>query len=143
MLLIETTAGQGTGMGYRFEHIRDIIGGVGERKIGACIDTCHIFSAGYDIRTNASFRRTMSEFDRIVGLEHVKAIHLNDSKGGLGARTDRHMHIGRGEIGLRAFSLIMRDNVFESIPKILETPKKLDGREMDRENIDLLGSLVN
>jgi len=141
VLLIETTAGQGTGIGYRFEHIRDIIGGVRDTRIGACMDTCHIFSAGYDIRTGGSFRRTMYEFERIVGLAHVKALHLNDSKGVLGARIDRHMHIGRGEIGLRAFSMIMRDKRFTHIPKILETPKKLDGQEMDRENLDLLKSL--
>ena len=141
VLLIETTAGQGTGVGYRFEHIRDIIGGVHDQRIGACIDTCHIFSAGYDIRTSRSYRRTMHEFNRVVGLSHVKAIHLNDSKGGFGARTDRHMHIGRGEIGLKAFSMIMRDRRFTHIPKILETPKKLNGKEMDRENIDLLRGL--
>ena len=84
----------------------------------------------------------MREFDRIVGLAQVKAIHLNDSKGALGARIDRHMHIGRGRIGLRAFSMIMRDRRFEHIPKILETPKKLEGRDMDSENIELLKSLV-
>lgn len=142
VLLIETTAGQGTGIGYRFEHIRDIIGGVRDRRIGACIDTCHIFSAGYDIRTRRALRRTMRDFDRIVGLKYVKAIHLNDSKGALGARIDRHMHIGRGEIGVGAFSMIMRDGRFAFIPKILETPKKLDGRDMDRENLDLLRSMT-
>jgi deoxyribonuclease-4 len=142
VLLIETTAGQGTGLGYRFEHIRDIIGGVRDRRIGACIDTCHIFSAGYDIRTRGALHRTMHEFDRIVGLQYVKALHLNDSRGALGARIDRHMHIGRGEIGLGAFSMIMRDRTFAFIPKILETPKKLDGRDMDRENLERLQSLT-
>jgi deoxyribonuclease-4 len=141
-LLVETTAGQGTGLGYRFEHIRDIVDGVRDRRIGACIDTCHIFAAGYDIRSGGAYRRTMREFDRIVGLAQVKAIHLNDSKGALGTRIDRHTHIGRGRIGLRAFSMIMRDSRFEHIPKILETPKKPEGRDMDSENIELLKSLL-
>jgi deoxyribonuclease-4 len=142
MLLMETTSGQGNSMGCRFEHIRDIMDGVNDRRIGACIDTCHIFSAGYDIRTAVSYRRVLLEFDRIVGLVHVRAIHLNEAQGALGTGIDRHTHIGKGEIGLKAFSLFMRDRRFIHVPKILETPKKLDGRDMDRENIELLRSLL-
>ena len=140
-LLIETTSGQGTGIGYRFEHLRDIIQGVCGGMIGACMDTCHIFSAGYDIRNTRRFRRTLREFDRVLGLHQLKALHLNDSKGALGSRVDRHMHIGRGEIGTLAFSLFMRDERFASMPKILETPKRLEGRDMDRENLEFLRML--
>jgi deoxyribonuclease-4 len=138
VLLVETTAGQGNGIGYRFEHIRDIIGGIRDSRIGSCIDTCHIFSAGYDIRTGKSLLRTIREFNRIVGFEYVKVLHLNDSKGALGSRIDRHTHIGRGEIGVEPFSLIMRDRRFALIPKIIETPKKLEGQDMDGRNLDLL-----
>jgi deoxyribonuclease-4 len=139
-LLIETTAGQGNGIGYRFEHIRDILQGVERGRVGACIDTCHIFGAGYDIRSGRAFRRTMESFDRTVGLSRLKALHLNDSVGALGSRVDRHTHIGLGEIGIRAFSLFMRE--FPDVPKILETPKIEKGRSMDRANLDLLRELA-
>jgi deoxyribonuclease-4 len=142
MLLIETTSGLGTGIGCRFEHIRDIMGGVDDQRIGACIDTCHIYGAGYDVRTRASYTRTFRRFDSVVGLVHLKAIHLNDAKGGLGSRVDRHHHIGMGELGMKPFSLIMNDNRFAQLPKILETPKKRDGIDMDGKNIALLKNLV-
>jgi deoxyribonuclease-4 len=140
ILLVETTAGQGTGIGHRFEHIRDLIAGA--KRVGACMDTCHIFGAGYDIRTPRRYRRTLREFDRVVGLDHLKALHLNDSMGALGSRLDRHTHIGRGEIGIRAFSLFMKDERLVSVPKIIETPKRLEGRNMDRENLTLLRRLA-
>jgi deoxyribonuclease-4 len=140
MLLVETTAGQGTGIGYRFEHIRDLIAGA--ERVGACMDTCHIFCAGYDIRTQRQYRRTIREFDRLVGIERLKALHLNDSRDALGSRIDRHAHIGRGEIGIRGFSHFMVDERLASIPKILETPKRMDGRDMDRENLELLRRLA-
>ena len=142
MLLVETTAGQGTGIGHRFEHIRDIIAGAGAESVGACVDTCHIFSAGYDVRTRRQYRRTIREFDRLVGIDRLKALHLNDSRGALGSRLDRHAHIGRGEIGIRGFSHFMVDERMASIPKILETPKRTDGRDMDRENLELLRRLA-
>jgi deoxyribonuclease-4 len=141
-ICIETTAGQGTGLGYKFEHLRDIIQGVGPDRIGACIDTCHIFAAGYDIRTLNSYRRVIDEFDRIVGLSYLKVVHLNDSKGELGSRIDRHMHIGHGVIGKESFKYIMRDQRFLDIPKVIETPKTQNGKEMDRVNIEVLRSFV-
>jgi deoxyribonuclease-4 len=140
MLLVETTAGQGRGVGYRFEHIRDII--ADDERIGACMDTCHIFSAGYDIRTPRQYRRTILEFDRVVGIGRLKALHLNDSRGGLASHIDRHAHIGRGEIGMRGFSRFMGDETLASVPKILETPKRRDGIDMDRENLTILRRLA-
>jgi deoxyribonuclease-4 len=123
-LLLETTAGQGTAVGHRFEHLRDIIGATCQpRRLGVCIDTCHIFAAGYDIRTQQSYDDTMSEFDRIVGLRRVKCFHVNDSKRELGSRVDRHDHIGGGCIGLAGFGPLVRDPRWYGIPMILETPK--------------------
>jgi deoxyribonuclease-4 len=142
LVCIETTAGQGSGIGYRFEHIRDIIGGVGKGMLGACIDTSHIFSAGYDIRTREEYESTIDEFKKTVGFDALKVIHLNDSKGALAARLDRHQHIGEGEIGFDAFRFIMNDKQFLSLPKIIETPKKRNGNDMDRKNIDVLLGLV-
>ncbi len=142
LICIETTAGQGSGIGYRFEHIRDIIGGVGNGTLGACIDTCHIFSAGYDIRTCEEYESTIDEFRKVVGFDALKVIHLNDSKGALGARIDRHQHIGEGGIRSDAFRFIMNDKHFLSRPKIIETPKKRNGNDMDRKNIDVLLGLV-
>jgi deoxyribonuclease-4 len=140
--LVETTAGQGTGIGYRFGHIHDIIDGVKETEPGACFDTCHVFSAGYDLRTGRDFGRTLEEFDRVVGIDRLKVLHLNDSVGSLGSRVDRHAHIGQGEIGLDGFSFIMNDRRFIDIPKILETPKRSKGVDMDRENIEVLRKLA-
>jgi deoxyribonuclease-4 len=137
-ICLETTAGQGTGLGYRFEHLREMIDGIGSGRIGVCLDTCHIFAAGYDIRTYSAYRATVKSFDRVVGLKHLKVIHLNDSKGGLGSRIDRHTHIGEGAIGIKCFEYIMNDERFKGIPKIIETPKKSDGREMDSVNLETL-----
>jgi deoxyribonuclease-4 len=142
LICIETTAGQGSGIGYRFEHIRDIIGSVGNGELGACIDTCHIFSAGYDIRTREEYESTVDEFRKVVGFDALKVIHLNDSKGALGTRIDRHQHIGQGEIGSDGFRFLMNDKQFLSHPKIIETPKKMNGNDMDRKNIDVLLKLA-
>ncbi len=137
-ICLETTAGQGTGIGYRFEHLREMIDGIGSGRTGVCLDTCHIFAAGYDIRTRSAYRSTIKAFDRVVGLKHLKVIHLNDSKGGLGSRIDRHTHIGEGAIGIKSFEYIMNDERFKGVPKIIETPKKAGGREMDSVNLETL-----
>ncbi|MFM7216816.1 MAG: deoxyribonuclease IV, partial [Bacteroidota bacterium] len=135
-VLIENTAGQGTSIGHRFEHLGAILKGVGSNRIGVCFDTCHAFAAGYDLRTAADFRSTMKEFDQIVGLKHLRAIHLNDSKGLLGSRIDRHDHIGHGQLGMDAFKLFLKE--FPEIPKVLETEKEDD---WDRKNLELLYGL--
>jgi len=120
--VIENTAGQGTNIGYRFEHIAAIIQGIEDKsRAGACIDTCHAFAAGYDIRTKDAYEATMEEFDRIVGMQYLCGAHLNDAKKGLGSRVDRHHSLGKGEIGLDAFRFIMNDPRFDNIPLILET----------------------
>lgn len=140
--MIETTAGQGTSIGYRFEHIRKIIDLVEKKnRLAVCIDTCHIFAAGYDIRTEKAYEKTIEEFDAIIGLKYLKAFHLNDSKKSLGERVDRHEHIGLGKIGLNGFRFIMNDKRFVNVPKILETPKGEDMKE-DIMNINRLKSLV-
>ncbi len=126
-LLLETTAGQGTNMGWRFEHLAHIIEKVKARiPIGVCIDTCHIFAAGYDIRTPESWNETLEEFDRVVGLEHLYAFHLNDSLKDLGSRVDRHQPLGEGKIGLECFKFLMKDPRTRELPKYLETPGGVD-----------------
>ena len=142
-LLLETTAGQGSSLGYRFEQIAALIDLVEDKgKIGVCLDTAHIFAAGYDIRTYASFSEVMRRFDAVVGLKYLGLLHLNDSKKELGARIDRHEHIGEGCIGLDAFRHIMQDRRLEAIPKIIETPKNSPAQERDRKNLDRLRSLL-
>ena len=113
------------------------------RRVGVCLDTCHVFAAGYDIRTPAAYRRTMAEFDRVIGLNHLYAVHLNDSKRALGSRVDRHEHIGRGCIGRKGFVNFVNDSRLEGVPMILETPKGTDprGRDWDRRNADAVRSL--
>jgi len=140
--VIETTSGQGTNLGYKFEHINKIIEMVENKKrIGVCIDTCHIFSAGYDIRDNKNFSMTIKLFDETIGLKYLKVLHLNDCKSDLGSRVDRHEHIGKGKIGLKAFSYFMNDKRFKNIPKIIETPKSKDLKE-DIVNLKLLRKLI-
>ncbi|MHB1048644.1 MAG: deoxyribonuclease IV [Bacteroidota bacterium] len=140
--VLETTAGQGTNVGYRFEHLRAIIDGVDNpERMAVCIDTCHIFTAGYDIATEKGFEETFREFDSIIGVHRLAAFHVNDSKKRLGSRVDRHDHIGKGMIGLTGFRLLMNDKRFDHIPKILETPKSDDLHE-DVENINVLRGLV-
>ncbi len=120
--VIENTAGQGTNLGYKFEHLAHIIEKVEDKsRIGVCIDTCHMFTAGYDIRTREAYDKTWSEFDKIVGVEYLKGMHINDSKPELGSRVDRHHSLGEGQIGWDAFEYIMNDSRMEDIPLILET----------------------
>ncbi len=140
--MLEATAGQGSAIGYRFEHLREIIDLVENKKrMSVCIDTAHIFAAGYDIRTPDAYEKTMKEFDEIVGLRKLKCFHMNDSKKTLGSRVDRHDHIGKGLIGKEGFSNIMNDKRLEHIPKILETPKGKEHLE-DVENLKVLLSLI-
>lgn len=120
--VIETTAGQGTNLGYRFDHMARIIEGVEEKsRVGVCIDTCHIFTAGYDIRSHEACDQTFTEFEDIVGFEYLRGMHLNDSKPDLGTRVDRHDSLGKGKIGWEAFRYIMNDSRFDDIPMVLET----------------------
>lgn len=123
-LLLETTAGQGSSVGHKFEHLAYIVSKV-EKKIpiGVCIDTCHIFVAGYDIRTPEACKQTLHEFDQVVGLKHLYAFHINDSTKDLGARVDRHQPLGKGKIGLECFRYLMNDPRTRYIPKYLETPE--------------------
>ncbi|WP_418640681.1 deoxyribonuclease IV [Sulfurimonas sp. ST-27] len=120
--VIENTAGQGSNLGYKFEHLAYIIDKVEDKsRIGVCIDTCHMFTAGYDIRTREAYERTWNAFGEIVGFEYLSGMHLNDSKPPLGSRVDRHHSLGKGEIGLDAFRFIMNDERMDDIPLILET----------------------
>jgi len=142
MVLLETTAGQGTGLGSRFEELASIIeGSKYQEKLGVCVDTCHIFAAGYDIRSPESYQETMTEFDRLVGIERIKFFHLNDSKKGLQCKVDRHEHIGKGKIGLEGFRNLLNDPHFADHPMTLETPKGKDLQE-DRDNLATLRSLI-
>jgi deoxyribonuclease-4 len=121
-LVIENTAGQGSNLGYRFEHLGHIIDKIEEKsRVGVCLDTCHTFTAGYDLRTKEAYEKTMEEFERIVGSQYLMGMHLNDSKPALGSRVDRHHSLGQGEIGWDAFRFIMNDPRMDDIPLILET----------------------
>jgi len=121
-LVLENTAGQGSNLGWRFEHLAQIIDNVEDKsRVGVCIDTCHMFTAGYDIRTKEAYENSMAEFGNIVGFEYLKGMHLNDAKPDLGSRVDRHESIGKGKIGLEAFRYIMNDDRTDDIPLILET----------------------
>jgi len=121
--VLENTAGQGTNMGYRFEQLARIIDNISDKsRIGVCLDTCHTYSAGYDIKTAKAFENTLQEFDSIVGTGYLKAMHLNDSKKAFGSRVDRHDSIGKGSLGLEPFKFIMNDPRFDDIPMVLETP---------------------
>jgi len=141
-VLLETTAGQGTNLGYRFEQLREIMDrSAHPDRFAVCLATCHIFAAGYDITTEEGYQQVFAEFDKIIGLEKLQAFHLNDSKKGLNCRVDRHEHIGQGSLGLAGFKFLMNDKRFGSIPKMLETPKG-DNDEMDEINLKLLRDLV-
>ena len=140
--MIETTAGQGSAIGYKFEHLRKIIDLVEEKdRITVCIDTAHVFAAGYDIKSSANYENVINEFDNIVGLDRLKCIHMNDSKKPLGSKVDRHEHIGKGFIGIEGFTNIMNDERIKHIPKILETPKGKEQLE-DLVNLNILKSLI-
>ncbi len=142
LTLLETTAGQGTALGYRFEQLQAVLAGVHEQeRVGVCFDTCHVFAAGYDLRTPETYAATMSEFDRLLGLDRLKCFHFNDSKKGLGSRVDRHDHIGSGMLGLSAFGFILNDPRFTGTPMVLETPKSEDMHE-DVENLKMLRGLI-
>lgn len=142
MVLVETTAGQGTGLGSSFNELGYIrsCSRVPE-KIGVCLDTCHIFAAGYDFRTADDYQETMQLFNREIGLEHLKFFHLNDSKKELGSRVDRHEHIGQGCIGVDGFINLLNDPRFTHHPMTLETPKG-DELQEDRDNLDTLRGLI-
>jgi deoxyribonuclease-4 len=140
--MIETTAGQGTALGYKFEHLRKIIDLIDKKvRMTVCIDTAHVFAAGYDIKDPANYEIVINEFDNIVGLERLKCMHMNDSKKPLGSKVDRHEHIGKGFIGIQGFTNIMNDKRIEHIPKILETPKGKEQLE-DLVNLKILKSLI-
>ncbi|PXF24120.1 MAG: deoxyribonuclease IV, partial [Methanobacteriota archaeon] len=129
-ILLENTAGQGTNLGWRFEHLADIrrhLKAEHRERVGTCLDTCHTFAAGYDISTKAGWNATWREFDEIVGLDTVGALHLNDSKRECGSRRDRHDGIGKGELGETPFRLLMQDERFHHIPMALETPSGMEG----------------
>lgn len=137
---LETTAGQGTGLGWSFNQLGEILAGVGDNpRLGVCMDTCHVFAAGYDIRTPEAYNQTMQKFDDQVGIKYLRVIHANDSKKGLGSRVDRHEHIGLGEIGMEAFSLLLNDIRLVHIPVIAETP---ESQTMHRVNVARLRRLA-
>jgi deoxyribonuclease IV len=143
LVLLETTAGQGTCLGYRFEQIaRMIEQSHYPERIGVCLDTCHVFVAGYELSTPEGYEGMLLEFDRLIGLDRLKAIHLNDAKKPLGSRVDRYDHIGQGVIGLEAFRLLVNDPRLRHIPMVLETEKGPDGAE-DRMNLATLRGLIS
>jgi len=140
--LLETSAGQGSCVGCSFEELGQIINLVDERRrVGVCFDTCHVFASGYDLRSSDAYERTVEQLDESFGVRNVGLFHLNDSKKPLGSRVDRHEHIGDGQLGLEAFRLLLNDPRFRGIPKLLETPKKIE-HESDRRNLSTLRSLL-
>ena len=139
IVLLETTAGQGTNLGYCFEHVRQIIDtSAFPERLGVCFDTCHVFAAGYDLRTDEKYHETLDEFDRIIGLDRLLVFHLNDAKSEYRSRVDRHAHIGAGNIGVEPFKLIINDPRFANIPMIIETPEM---EEMHATNLAVLKKL--
>jgi deoxyribonuclease-4 len=150
MVLLEHTAGQGTSLGRTFGQIAAILAAAGNHhRLGVCLDTCHLFASGYDIRSRPGYEKTFAAFDRLVGFDRLKVFHLNDSKRPLGSRVDRHAHIGEGYIGLAAFRRLVNDPRFEQIPMLLETPKTAGPRPqviavdpLDAKNLDTLRRLV-
>ncbi len=134
LLLLETTAGQGSNIGYRFEHLSEIMEKTGyDEFLGVCVDTCHIYSAGYDIKTKKAYESVVKELKKIIGLDKVYAFHINDSKSKFASRVDRHENIGKGEIGEKPFSYILNDKRFYNIPKIIETPGGMEKYKIDLE----------
>lgn len=135
-LLMETTAGQGSDLNYRFDHLAAIIELLkAPPRLGVCLDTCHVFVAGYDIRTEEAYEKTFAEFDRQIGISKLKVIHCNDSKKGLGSKADRHEDIGQGEIGPTAFKCLVNDPRFERIPILLETPGEVEDHVRNLETL--------
>jgi deoxyribonuclease-4 len=142
-IAIETMAGQGTVIGHRFEQIAAVLGRVKRSEcLGVCLDTCHVFAAGYDLRTPKAYAETMRRFDGEIGLDRLRVVHVNDSKKDLGCRVDRHEHIGKGFLGLAAFRLLMNDARLLSLPLLLETPKDEKTYEEDVLNLNTLIGLV-
>jgi deoxyribonuclease-4 len=142
LVLLETTAGQGSSVGGRFEHLAGIMDrSLHPERLGICFDTCHAFAAGYDIRTARGYDLTIAGLDHLIGLQHLKAVHLNDSRGELGGRLDRHAHIGMGQLGPEAFRLLLNDPRLRHLPMVLETPKGPDMKE-DVVNLSTLRSLL-
>jgi deoxyribonuclease-4 len=143
-VLLETTAGQGSNLGHCFEHLARILALVADpNRIGVCLDTCHVFAAGYALSPEGEYLKTMQEFERIIGLKRLRAFHLNDSQKPQGSRVDRHAHIGRGCLGREPFRLLVNDRRFRRHPMVLETPKEeAEGRDMDAINLSVLRRLV-
>ncbi|HZU36291.1 MAG TPA: deoxyribonuclease IV [Gemmataceae bacterium] len=143
-VLLETTAGQGSTLGHRFEHLARLLELVAEPdRLGVCFDTCHVFAAGYELAPAKQYRATMRAFERTVGLKRLRAFHLNDSLKPLGSRVDRHAHIGEGCLGLEPFRLLVNDRRFRNRPMVLETPKENDeGQDMDAANLKTLQDLI-
>jgi deoxyribonuclease-4 len=142
--LLENTAGQGSCLGCRFEQLAAMLDGVKNPDLlGVCIDTCHVFAAGYPLSTEKEYKATLRALDKTVGLKLVRAFHLNDSAKPLGSRVDRHAHIGRGMIGKEAFRLLLNDDRFRKVPMYLETPKgKEKGKDLDAINLRTLRRLI-
>ena len=143
LILLETTAGQGSSLGYRFEHLAKIRDGSQfPERLGFCFDTAHVFAAGYDIREPVSYEKTLKHFIDLTGAESLKAFHLNDSQKEVGSRVDRHHHVGRGRLGRRPFYLLLHDGRFSALPMVLETPKGTEGgRDLDEVNLNTLREL--
>jgi len=143
-LLLETTAGQGNSLGHTFDQLAEMMQGIyDQNRIGICLDTCHIFAAGYDITTDGSYGITLKQFNSIIGIDHLFLVHVNDAKKECGSRVDRHTHIGEGTIGLKGFSSLINDRRLTDIPKIIETPKKKNGRDADPKNLRKILSLLS
>ncbi|MGD9342563.1 MAG: deoxyribonuclease IV [Desulfuromonadales bacterium] len=140
-LLLENTAGQGSYLGGDFAHLAALLEGFDEQRFGICFDTCHAHTAGYDLSSTEGYERVMTEFDRLIGFDKLKAFHLNDCLKPCGSKVDRHTHIGQGTIGRAGFACLMQDQRFVEIPMVLETPKG-DHGEMDRANLSLLRQLA-
>jgi deoxyribonuclease-4 len=149
MVLLEQTAGQGTSLGARFEELAFLIEAMrGHRRVGVCLDTCHLIAAGYDIASPEGYASTLRVFERLIGFERLKVFHLNDSKRPLGSRVDRHTHIGEGHVGLEAFRRLVNDRRFDGLPMLLETPKTerrgktvIERDPLDEKNLATLRSL--
>ncbi|GAG99877.1 unnamed protein product, partial [marine sediment metagenome] len=138
-ILLETTAGQGKGLGHKFEHMKYMIDRIEDKKrIGVCFDTAHSFAAGYDFTTKKKYSDLWELFDELIGLKYLKAFHLNDTDKECGSRVDRHAHIGKGKIGKDAFGFLVNDEQFKDLPGILETP---EGDQMFEKNLNFLKSL--
>ena len=142
-ICLETTAGQGSNLGYTFEQIAYLIDKVEDKThVGVCMDSCHVFAAGYGLADPKEYKRTIKAFDDVIGLDKLRVIHLNDSKKGLGSKVDRHEHIGKGEIGIEGFRNIVNDKRLAKTPMVIETPKEEDELRVDAENLKILRGLM-